>query len=217
MTKSEILIKTRVHVQKMFKDDSTGHDWYHLERVWKLATWIAREEKADIFVVQMAALLHDLGDYKLEPDRKDRQAEKVGAWLRKVRTPPADTERILDIITRMSFSKNLFEKQELSLEGKIVQDADRIDAMGAIGIMRTFVYAGAHKIPPYVPGVKPRTHTTLKGYKTHEDSSLNHFYEKLLLLKDQMNTKAAKKIASHRHVVMLKFLDEFLGEWDGRK
>lgn len=217
MTKRDILNKTHDFIYKTFKHDKTGHDWYHLERVWKIATRIAREEKADLFIVQMAALLHDVGDYKLEPDRKDRQEEKVSAWLKKVVVPEKQAGKILHIVTHMSFSKNFLHKQELSIEGKIVQDADRIDAMGAIGIMRSFVYAGAHGIPPYIPGIAPRIHATIKSYKTHEASSLNHFYEKLLVLKNHMNTRTAKKMAIERHNVMLKYLDNFLKEWDGKK
>lgn len=216
MIKSQIIKKTADYLKKSFSNEATGHDWWHIKRVWQMARQIGKMEQADMFVVEMAALLHDLGDYKAEPDRKDRQEEKIGAWLDKMKVCDPDRRLILHIILHMSYSKNLFEHHDLSLEGQIVQDADRLDAMGAIGIVRTFVYASAHHISPYIPGVKPRVFRSIKHYKHHEVSAINHFYEKLLLLKKCMNTKAAKKLAAARHEYMEKFLREFFKEWKGK-
>ncbi len=214
-SKPQIIKKTAVYIKHTFGGEASGHDWWHIYRVWQTARKIAKSERADGFVVELAALLHDLGDYKLEPDRKDRQAEKTGAWLKKAGVSRTDTDHVLHIVTHMSFSKNVMNTQKLSLEGRIVQDADRLDAIGAIGVMRTFVYAGANDILPYVPGIKPRTFKTESAFRIHEASAVNHFYEKLLLLKNKMNTKTARKMAIRRHKYMEHFLKEFYSEWEG--
>jgi len=217
MNKQLLIKKTEQFIKKEFSLEGSGHDWWHIFRVWQIAKRIAKTEKADLFVVEMAALLHDLGDYKLEPDRKDRQAEKVGKWLTQMKVKIQDTDHILHIITHMSYSKNVVSQQELSLEGKVVQDADRLDAIGAIGIARNFVYDGYHGIQMYIPDLKPNTFKSNDDYKQREGVGINHFYEKLLLLKDKMNTKTAKKLASQRHKYMEKFLEEFYAEWEGEK
>jgi len=195
MNRGKVIAQTEKYIHSLFKNEASGHDWWHIYRVWNMVKRIAKQEHANSFIVEMAALLHDLGDYKLESDRKDRQKEKVEACLQKVEVSWEDGNNILDIISQMSFSKNFQQHQKLSLEGRVVQDADRLDALGAMGIMRTFLYAGAHGIVGYDPSVKVRKHTSVKSYKTHEASALNHFYEKLLLLKKSMNTKTGKKLA----------------------
>jgi uncharacterized protein len=181
MEKQEIINKTAKFIKNKFTDDSSGHDWWHIYRCWQTASNIAKKEKADRFIVAMAVLLHDLGDYKLEPDKKGRQKEKIGAWLKKMKVSSADSTHILHIITHMSFSKNIFRKQSLSIEGKIVQDADRLDAIGAMGIMRVFLFVGSHNIPGYDPERKITSYKNVRQYQKHAASAINHFYEKLLL------------------------------------
>ncbi len=217
MTKRQIIKQTEDFIKKEFSGDRSGHDWWHIWRVWQLAKRIGKAEHADMFVVEMAALLHDLGDYKLEPDRVDRLEEKAGAWLNRMRVAPGDRERILHIVARMSFSKNVIQAQKISLEGKVVQDADRLDAIGAMGVVRCFTYAGAHGIPPYIPGAKPRKISSVEQFRQHEAAAIHHFHEKLLLIKDRLNTKTAKQLARNRHAYMEKFLEEFFSEWEGVK
>jgi uncharacterized protein len=218
MGEKEILKKTEKFIREKFSKDRGGHDWWHLQRVLNLAKRMAELEKADIFVVKMSSLLHDLGDYKLEPDGKDRQKEKVSAWLKNVGVSNKDAEAILDIVINLSFSKNITQKRKLSLEGQIVQDADRLDALGAMGISRVFAYAGLKQNPIYNPAVKPKNPKALsKVYKKSQSTAINHFYEKLLLVKDKMNTSAGKRLALQRHEFLELYLKEFFAEWEGRK
>jgi len=217
MTKRQIIKKTAEYIKREFSDETSGHDWWHIFRVWQLVKKIGKAERADMFVVEMAALLHDLGDYKLEPDRKDRQEEKVCSWLMKMGVAEKDKAHIVYVVTHISFSKNVVSTQELSLEGKVVQDADRLDAIGAIGITRAMVYTGFRNAPFYVPGTKSRTFRSAKDYQVRHTVGIQHFYEKLLLLKDKMNTKSAKKMAARRHRFMENYLSEFFAEWEGKR
>jgi len=216
MTKRQIIKKTAEYIKRGFSGETSGHDWWHILRAWQLAKKIGKAERADMFVVEMAVLLHDLGDYKLEPDRKDRQEEKICAWLGRMGVAEKDKAHIVYVVTHISFSKNVISTQELSLEGKVVQDADRLDAIGAIGITRAMVYTGFRNMPFYIPGAKPRTFRSAKDYQVRHTVGIQHFYEKLLLLKDKMNTKTAKKMAARRHRFMENYLSEFSRSGKGR-
>jgi len=214
MNNTVLLSKTREYVKKKMTGESTGHDWFHIERVVTMALKIAQsEKKANIFLVEMAALLHDIGDWKLN-DSKKLEEEILTETMTALTFPKELQIKILDIVTNMSFSKNVSEKRELSLEGQIVQDADRLDALGAIGIARAFAYGGKQNREIYNPDIKPRTFQNTEAYRNSKSHTINHFYEKLFLLKDLMNTKYAKKTAEKREEYMQAFLDEFLSEWN---
>lgn len=214
MTQQTIIRETEVFVKSILGDDSSGHDWWHIDRVRNLALRIAREENANLFICELAALLHDIADGKLN-ESEALGLKRVSDWLAKQGILDDIKSSILDIIQNMSFKAGLNKDKVLSLEGQIVQDADRLDAIGAIGISRTMVYAGSKGNLIHVPGTKIRTEMTLEEYRQQESTAIAHFYEKLLLLKDLMNTATAKSLAEKRHGFMEAFLDEFYAEWDG--
>lgn len=215
MNQSHIIQKTAEYIKQEFSADSSGHDWWHIYRVWKNAITICEHEKADPFIVELAALLHDLDDWKFN-DTGDETPLRAKAWLDScgVEIPIAD--EVCEIIKHISYKGAGVENKMKSLEGFIVQDADRLDAIGAIGIGRAFAYGGYKNRPMYDPESAPQMHATFEQYKNSKSATINHFYEKLLLLKDMMNTPTAKKIAEQRHEVMLGFLDQFMKEWEGR-
>jgi uncharacterized protein len=207
----EVVFQTKEYVEQYFKDESSGHDWWHIFRVHKLALKISKVEGGDLFLVEMAALLHDLDDWKLVNKNDD---SKITAWLRKVKIPEEEARKIVAIIEQVSFKGAGVETRAISIEAQIVQDADRLDAIGAIGIARTFAYGGNKGRLLYHPDVKPEMHTSFEAYKKTTAPTINHFYEKLLLLKDRLNTATALKIAEHRHEFMEEFLQEFFNEWE---
>jgi uncharacterized protein len=207
----EVLFQTKHYVEQYFKDESSGHDWWHIFRVHKLAHKISKMEGGDLFLVEMAALLHDLDDWKLVNKNDD---SKITAWLTKMKIPEEEARKIVDIIEQVSFKGAGVETRAISIEAQIVQDADRLDAIGAIGIARTFAYGGNKGRLLYHPDVKPEMHTNFEAYKKTTAPTINHFYEKLLLLKDRLNTTTAIKIAEHRHEFMEQFLQEFFNEWE---
>jgi len=215
MNQSHIIQKTAEYIKQEFSEDSSGHDWWHIYRVWKNAITICEHEKADPFIVELAALLHDLDDWKFN-DTGDETPLRAKAWLDScgVEIPIAD--EVCEIIKHISYKGAGVENKMKSLEGFIVQDADRLDAIGAIGIGRAFAYGGYKNRPMYDPESAPQMHATFEQYKNSKSATINHFYEKLLLLKDMMNTPTAQKIAEQRHEVMLGFLDQFMKEWEGR-
>ena len=195
-------------IQGIFSGDSSGHDYYHTIRVYKLATKIAKQENADVKIVQLAALLHDVDDIKLSPDTYVTKKNAVDFMtINKI-----DGKKI----EAVSFAGTDSVVPD-TIEGKCVQDADRLDAIGAIGIARTFAYGGSRGRKIYDPEIKPKMGMNKEEYRNNQDStSINHFYEKLLLLKDMMNTTEGKKLAEHRLVVMQEFLNEFMLEWEGK-
>lgn len=200
-------------VRNTFQDDYSGHDYYHTLRVYKTAVRIAQQENADLTIVQLAALLHDVDDLKLSPEtyaNKDRAVD----FLTKHGISEAMIETICKIIGEVSFRGTDSTAPE-TIEGKCVQDADRLDAMGAVGIARAFTYGGSHHRIIYDPGIQPAVNMDAKQYQSHISTTINHFYEKLFQLKDLMNTAAAKKIAEQRERYMKGYLSEFLDEWDG--
>ena len=200
-------------VKKTFHDDYSGHDYFHTLRVYKMAARIAQQENADLFIVQLAALLHDVDDIKLSPETYANKDKAVG-FLRKHDVSEATIKMICDIIGEVSFRGTDSIAPE-TIEGKCVQDADRLDAMGAIGIARAFAYGGSHNRIIHDPEMKPAVNMNGEKYQSHISTSINHFYEKLFQLKDMMNTSTAAKIAQRREDYMKSFVAEFLDEWGG--
>ncbi len=215
MTQEDILQKTAEYIKQEFSDDSSGHDWWHIYRVWKNAMTICEHEQADAFIVQLAALLHDLDDWKFY-DSGHETPLRAKAWLDSFNLDSSITDAVCRIITHISYKGAGVENKMDSLEGFIVQDADRLDAIGAIGIARAFAYGGYKNRQLYDPDSPAQMHQTFEQYKKSNSSTINHFYEKLLLLKDMMNTSTAKRIAEQRHEVMVQYLSQFMGEWEGK-
>jgi uncharacterized protein len=215
MTQNEIIEKTAGYIRQEFQSDSSGHDWWHIYRVWKNALNICEHEKVDMFIVQLAALLHDLDDWKFNPDG-DEAPVRARAWMKECGVEDAVSQHVCEIITHLSFKGAGTENKISTLEGMVVQDADRLDAIGAIGVGRAFAYGGYKGRPLYDPDSPPQLHENFEQYKNSRSATINHFHEKLLLLKDMMNTSTAKRIAEQRHEFMLQFLDRFMKEWDGR-
>jgi len=200
--------------REQFRNDFSGHDYYHTERVYRLALQIARAEGADSFVVSLAALLHDVDDRKLSPETHAAKGKAV-AFMGSHALPENMIQVVVDIIKRLSYAGDGADVPD-TLEGKIVQDADRLDAIGAIGIARAFAYGGSHHRPMHNPDEAPRLSMTREEYAACQSTSINHFYEKLLRLKDSMNTTEGKLMAQKRHGFMEQFLTEFFAEWDGQ-
>ena len=216
MTKNPVQ-KTIGFLKKELQYAEGGHDFWHAYRVWKLSKKIAQEEgeNVDMLVVELSALLHDIADTKFYND-EELGPKKAREFLQSIGVDDERVEHIVQIIKNISW-KTKHERKFNSKELQIVQDADRLDAMGAIGIARAFNYGGYKNRPLYDPEVEPNLNNTYEEYKKAEGTTLNHFYEKLLLLKDKMNTKTGKKLAKHRHRVLHEFVDEFLAEWEGRR
>lgn len=213
MNKQTIVADTIDMVKEKLNNEGSGHDWYHIERVWKMASKLAAKEQANSYVVELAALLHDLIDDKLVSS-KDEAVQEVEYWLEGAGVSSSDSERIMDIIQTISF-KGGNGRKLTTLEAQIVQDADRLDAIGAIGIARCFTYAGSKGDVIFNPELSVRESMTEKEYREGPSSAVHHFYEKLLKLKDLMNTETAKQIAEERHAFMEDFLIQFFKEWEG--
>ncbi len=215
--KKTIIKNTENFVKKYLNGEGTGHDWWHIERVMNNANLINKSEKADSLVISLAVLLHDVGDRKVIKKYEDDYSIAEN-FLIKEKVPKEIIERVMFIIKNMSFSKSLNNRNNNApIEFYIVQDADRLDGIGAIGIARAFTYGGSKSRPLYDDSKKIQKINTTKDYKKGSSSTVHHFYEKILLLKDLMNTKTAKKIAQKRHDYMKKYLGQFLAEWQGRK
>ena len=214
MNQNDIIQKTAEYIKQEFGNDSSGHDWWHIYRVWKNALIICEQEKADTFLVELAALLHDLDDWKFN-ESEDETPHHAKAWMEGCGIELRIIEQVCEIIMHVSYKGAHVENKMRSHEGFIVQDADRLDAIGAIGIGRAFAYGGYKNRQMYDPDSPPNLHNSFEQYKNSKSATINHFYEKLLLLKDMMNTAAAKRIAEQRHEVMLQFLDQFMREWEG--
>lgn len=200
-------------IKKIFENDFSGHDYFHSLRVYKTAVMIAEQEKADVEIVSLAALLHDVDDFKLSPDTYENKTNAV-SFLEKQNVSSEMIVRICKIIDEVSF-KGTDTVQPTSIEGKCVQDADRIDALGAIGIARAFAYGGSCNRAMHDPDIEPVTGMSGQQYQAHVSTTINHFYEKLFLLKDLMNTNEGKKIAIQREAFMREYLEEFMKEWEG--
>ena len=212
----EIINQALEYVKKIFESDYSGHDFYHTMRVYKTAVQIAVRENADILTVQLAALLHDVDDIKLSPTTYSVKKNAVD-FMKQNKLSDEIINSVCKIIEEVSFAGS-DSVVPSSIEGKCVQDADRLDAIGAVGIARAFAYGGNKGRKMYDPDIKPMTNMNKEQYRQNDNSTtINHFYEKLLLLKDMMNTETAKKIAERRHAFMQTYLDEFLAEWNNEK
>ena len=200
-------------IKEVFQNDFSGHDFFHSMRVYRTAMKIAQAEHADMEVVALAALLHDVDDRKLSPMTAEKK-ENAARFMRSQNVPESEIRQVCQIIDEVSF-KGTDSVRPSTPEGKCVQDADRLDALGAIGIARTFAYGGSHNRAIYDPELPPRTVMNQAQYYSSKSTSLNHFYEKLFLLEGMMNTETGKAIARKRTQYMQQFVDEFLNEWDG--
>lgn len=201
-------------VKEKLHGAEAGHDWFHIERVWKLSKKIAETEKCNLEVVELSALLHDIADPKFHGGDELLALKISREFLEREKASAEIIDQVLFIIKNISFKNRGEIPETIPVELKIVQDADRLDAIGAIGIARTFNFGGFKNNLMYHPGIPPKLNMSKEEYKKNEGTTINHFYEKLLLLSDLMHTKAAKKIASERHDFMLKFLNEFYKEWN---
>ncbi|RED55715.1 uncharacterized protein DFP95_11641 [Cohnella lupini] len=194
--------------------DPSGHDWWHIHRVVQMADRMAREENADSFICALAALLHDVADEKLN-ESKESGLRKVQDWLEGQAMAEEERSHVLEIISTMSYNAGANPPMR-TIEGKVVQDADRLDAIGAIAIARTFVYAGWKGHPIHDPNLPPRESMTPGEYRHDKSTAINHFHEKLLKLKDRVNTPSARRIAEERHRYMEQYVERFYEEWEGR-
>lgn len=218
MDKNRTIKNTINFVKKELADAEGGHDWFHIERVYNNTKLIAKEEKVDKIVVELAALLHDIADSKFHNGDETVGPKKAKEFLESQKVNKETIEHVINIIANMSFSKSLDTGVKFnSLELQVVQDADRLDAIGAIGIARAFNYGGFKNRAIYNPQIKPNLHFTKEEYKKSNAPTINHFYEKLLLLKDKMNTETGKKVADYRHQFMVLYLEQFYAEWNGEK
>lgn len=217
MDNSDIVHKTILFVQEKLENAEGGHDWFHIERVYKNALLIAENEVCDVNVVKLGALLHDIADSKFHDGDESIGPKIAREFLESENADEVTIQHVINIIENLSFKGGNAEKTFSSVELDIVQDSDRLDAMGAIGIARTFNYGGFKNRPLYNPNIAPNLHMSKEEYKNSEAPTINHFYEKLLLLRDKMNTETGKKIAQERHQFMINFLSQFYAEWDGEK
>ena len=214
MNKEGIISKTITFVQQTLSEAEGGHDWWHIYRVWKTARKIAcHEPGTDLFVVELGALLHDIADSKFHDGDEKIGPRLAAEFLACEQVDETTAQHVIKIIENISFKGGKEKQQFNSPELAVVQDADRLDAIGAIGIARAFNYGGHKNREIYNPDIRPDLNMDKETYKKSTAPTLNHFYEKLLLLKDRMNTKTGKQLARHRHKFMLDFLDEFYLEW----
>ena len=216
----DLIQQTAAHVQAAMSGEGSGHDWWHVWRVWQTAKRIADYELTegfyvDVEVVELAALLHDLGDHKFHGGDTTVAPRMTRDWLESIHAEPDLIDHVAETVGTLSFKGANVETPMATLEGKIVQDADRLDAIGAVGIARTFAYGGHKGRELYNPDVPPHPHHDFAEYSGSTAPTINHFYEKLLLLKDRMNTTYAKEVARQRHAFMEQFLERFFAEWNG--
>ena len=217
MEKEEIINIIKKYVQEVCKNDSTGHDWYHIERVYNNAMLINKKEQANEFILKIIVLMHDLYDHKFFNGNISKKLEETLKQLQVYEYfEEVDIKNIVYSCANLGFSSNIVEKKELSHEGRIAQDADRLDAIGAIGIARTFAYGGKKGKLIYDPNNNQLV-DEIEYKQKGSNTSISHFYDKLLKIKDLMNTDTAKEIAIERHKFLEKFLKEFLDEWNGVK
>ena len=213
----KLLDNTILFVKQKLENAEAGHDWFHIERVYKNALLIAQDEVCDIQIVKLGALLHDIADSKFNNGDETVGPKVAREFLESQNASDETITHVVNIIENISFKGGNFEKKFNSKELEIVQDADRLDALGAIGIARTFNYGGFKNRQLYNPNIAPKINMSKEEYKDSTAPTLNHFYEKLLLLKDKMNTQAGKRIAQERHKFMENFLSQFYAEWEGEK
>lgn len=209
------MLVPKVHekVKQKFSLAEGSHDWFHIERVWKMSCILQEREGGNKMIVELTALLHDISDHKYNGGDYQKGQEVAYELIMECGGDSATARAVSKLIPQISFKGSEIEDQELCIEGLIVRDADRLDAMGAIGIARAFAYGGSRSRPLYNPEVSPISHQSKEAYLNSKSHTVNHFYEKLLLLKDRIHTDTAKEIAERRHSYMLNFLDEFYKDW----
>lgn len=217
MNTTNLIDKTIRFVKETLAQAESGHDWFHIERVYKNALLIAASENCDLEIVQLGALLHDIADSKFHDGDETIGPKTARTFLESENVVATTIDHVIAIIENISFKGGKVARKFSSIELDIVQDADRLDAIGAIGIARTFNYGGFKNRALYNPEIVPNLSMTKEEYKKNEAPTINHFYEKLLLLKDKMNTQTGKQIAQERHRYMEDFLEQFYAEWEGRK
>lgn len=213
----DLINNTIVFVKQKLENAEAGHDWFHIERVYKNALLISKNENCDTTIVELGALLHDIADSKFHEGDETVGPKTARTFLEGQKADQDIINHVIQIIENISFKGGNFEKKFSSIELEIVQDADRLDAIGAIGVARTFNYGGYKNRQLYNPDIQPNLKMTVEEYKKSEAPTINHFYEKLLLLKDKMNTTTGKQIAQERHAFMENFLVQFHSEWNGEK
>lgn len=213
MFKKRVLDNTRQFVQHTLKNAEGGHDWFHIERVVRNSRQIAEEERVDLFVVELGALLHDIADSKFHKGDETIGPSLARKFLNGQGLDKDTVDHVVRIIENISFKGGNFEQKFSSPELEVIQDADRLDALGAVGIARTFNYGGYKGRLLFDPAIKPNQKMTPEEYKASSAPTINHFYEKLLLLKDRMNTKSGKRLAEERHEFMEHYLEQFYKEW----
>jgi uncharacterized protein len=216
MNRNEVINNTVAYVKKTLENSEKGHDWWHIYRVWKISKLLAKTEKADLFIVQLSALLHDIADWKFNNGDEALGPKMASEFLTKEGLSKEIIDKVVYIIRNISYKGSAHKSNSNLIELNIVQDADRLDAMGAIGIARCFNYGGFSNREIYNPNIPPVLNMNKDQYKTNIGTSLNHFYEKLLLLKTLMNTKTGRSLAKERHAFMLKYLKQFYREWEGK-
>lgn len=212
---SPIIAKTCKFVEEELAGDGSGHDWWHIYRVWTTAKNIAQQEGARLIIVELSALLHDIADWKFHDGDDSKGPQVAEQFLKENQVEQEVIDPVVDIIATISYKGAGVATPMKTLEGKVVQDADRLDAIGAMGIARTFAYGGHKNRLIYHPDEKPVLHQSFEDYKKNKGHTINHFYEKLLLLKDRMNTVSGKRLAEDRHQFMQAYLDQFHKEWNG--
>lgn len=210
----EIVKQISDKIQSQFENDASGHDWFHIQRVVGLSKLIQKTEGGDLEVIELAALLHDISDHKFNGGKLDEGGKVAREILSEFNYPKDKTDQVCYIIDNVSYKGADTSFEMNSLEGQIVQDADRIDAIGAIGIGRTFAYGGHSGQAMYDPRIKPKLHKSFKDYSESKTTTINHFHEKLLLLKDRLNTPTGKSLGLERHQLMEDFLQSFYNEWN---
>ena len=216
MDKKKIIKQVGKYVRDKLEGESTGHDWWHALRVCEMSKKIAKKEGGDLFVIELAALLHDIADWKFSKGNINIGVIEAEKLLKKLDVDKNIIKYICHIIKNISFKGAVIKNKIKTKEGKIVQDADRLDVIGAIGIARVFAYGGYAKREIYNPEIKPKSYKSFNEYKINKSSSINHFYEKVLLLKNRLNTKTAKQIAKKRHKFLENYLQEFFQEWNAK-
>jgi len=216
MNKQKIINEVAKTVKRNLKNEGSGHDWWHVYRVWKMAKHIGKKESVNMFIVELAALLHDIADWKFHSGDDTIGPKKAKQFLIKYKVSKDIIDHVCNIIATMSFKGAGVKTEMKTIEGKVVQDADRLDAIGAVGIGRAFAYGGYENRPMYDPNKKFAIHQSKEEYFKSKISTIHHFYEKLLFLKEHMNTKTAREIAQGRHKFIELFLERFFQEWEGK-
>ncbi len=216
MEKEIIIQRLTETIKQKFEGDSSGHDWFHIERVWKTAKRIAQHENANVFITELGALLHDIADHKFTDNFEEASINLTAEMLSPFPIDDADLKQVQHIVLNCSYKGGVTANKMQSIEGKIVQDADKLDAIGAIGIARAFAFGGKFGSILYDPTISPIDHQTLESYQKNRSHTINHFYEKLLKLKDLMYSNTARELAQQRHEFMEAYLKQFYIEWEAK-